>query len=80
MVATLKAKSQVTIPAGVVKEAGLKTGDMFDVVYENGNIVLTPIVYVTRKDAAALNFAQKMDKRYTRMLEGNFTQHSLIED
>lgn len=80
MVATLKAKSQVTIPACVVKEAGLKTGDTFDVIYENGSIILTPIVYVTRKNAAALNFAQEMDERYTRMLEGNFTQHDLIED
>ena len=41
MVATLKAKSQVTIPACIVEEAGLKVGDAFDVVYQNGNKVLT---------------------------------------
>ena len=41
MVATLKAKSQVAIPACVVEEAGLKIGDAFDVVYQNGNKVLT---------------------------------------
>lgn len=80
MVVTLKSKSQVTIPASVVKEAGLKTGDVFDVAYQNGSIVLTPMVYVTRKEADALNFAEKMDKRYKKMLEGNFVQHDLTED
>ena len=79
MVATLKAKSQVTIPACIVEEAGLKVGDAFDVVYQNGNIVLTPIVYVTREDAASLKFAKEMDARYERMLDGNFVQHGLIE-
>ena len=51
MVATLKAKSQVTIPASVVKQAGLKTGDAFDVKYQSGNIVLKPMVLVAREEA-----------------------------
>ena len=64
MVATLKAKSQVTIPASVVKQAGLKTGDAFDVKYQNGSIVLTPVVYVTREEADELAYAREMDRRY----------------
>ena len=80
MIATLKAKSQVTIPASIVKEAGLQTGDAFDATYKNGSIVLTSMVYIAREDAAALGFAQKMDARYESMLEGNFVQHDLIEE
>ncbi len=79
MVATLKAKSQVTIPANVVREAGLRTGDAFDVVYRDGSIVLTPVVYVSRKDAEALGFAQDMDARYERMLQGDHIRHDLVE-
>ena len=79
MVAILKSKSQLTIPACVVKEAGFKPGDAFDVAYQNGSIILTPMVYVTREDARALNFANEMDARYERMLDGNFVHHDLIE-
>lgn len=44
MLAELKDKAQVTIPKAVVDELGLKRGDMFEVVVEEGNIVLVPVV------------------------------------
>ena len=44
MLAELKDKSQVTIPKTIVKELGLERGDMFDVVIEEGNVVLVPVV------------------------------------
>ena len=69
MVATLKAKSQVTIPASVVKQAGLKTGDAFDVKYENGNIVLTPMVYVTRKEADSIANTQNWNASFDCVYE-----------
>ena len=75
MVATLKAKSQLTIPASVVKQAGLKTGDTFDVRYQDGNIVLTPMVYVTLEEANEMRYAKEMDKRYEEMLDGNYVSH-----
>ena len=61
MIATLKAKSQVTIPSSIVKQAGLAVGDAFDIVYKGGNIVLIPMAYVTRKDADALSLSKEMD-------------------
>ena len=63
----------------VIKQAGLKTGDAFDVKYQNGNIVLTPMVYVTRKEADELAYAREMDRRYEEMLAGNYVAHDLIE-
>lgn len=80
MVATLKAKSQVTIPARIVREAGLQTGDAFDISYKEGSIILTPMVYISRKDAETLKFAQEMDECYEKMCQGNFVQHDLIEE
>lgn len=69
MVATLKAKSQVTIPASVIKQAGLKTGDAFDVKYQNGNIVLTPMVYVTRDEAEGFANPQNLTASYDESFE-----------
>ena len=79
MIASLKSKSQVTIPACVLKEAGLKVGDSFDVTYKDGNIVLTPMVFVSRKEAEVLSFANKMDETYERMLDGDYVSHDLVE-
>ena len=44
MVVELKAKSQVTVPAPIVSSLGLNRGDLFDVVVENGRIILIPVV------------------------------------
>ena len=79
MVVELKAKSQVTIPASIIKQAQLKQGDSFDVTYSNGNIILKPVVFVSREDAAKLRFANEMDKRYDSVKAGNGQVHSLIE-
>jgi len=44
MLAELKERSQVTIPKSVVIELGLKTGDQFEVVTQQGEIRLVPVV------------------------------------
>lgn len=49
MLAELKAKSQVTIPSGVVSKLNLKKGDFFEVVIENGRVVLIPVVVYPRE-------------------------------
>ena len=43
MLAELKDKSQVTIPKPVIRELGLERGDMFDVVVDNGVVMLVPV-------------------------------------
>lgn len=44
MLTELKAKSQVTIPKRIVKEMGLKQGDLFEVINVDGEIHLVPVV------------------------------------
>lgn len=44
MLAELKDKSQVTIPKSVVRKLGLKRGDMFDVVVDDGVVMMVPVV------------------------------------
>lgn len=44
MIVELKARSQVTIPAPIVTSMNLKKGDLFDIVVENGELLLIPAV------------------------------------
>lgn len=43
MLVELKAKSQVTIPKNIVSSMELSQGDQFEVIEENGRIVLIPV-------------------------------------
>ena len=54
MLAELKDKSQVTIPKSVVNDLGLSRGDMFDVVVENGAVMLIPVVVYPKAKAEEL--------------------------
>lgn len=54
MLAELKDKSQVTIPKSVVNELGLSRGDMFDVVVDNGAVMLVPVVIYPKAKAEEL--------------------------
>ena len=44
MLVELKAKSQVTIPKDIVNSMELNQGDQFEVIEDNGKIVLVPVV------------------------------------
>lgn len=43
MLVELKAKSQVTIPKEIVQSMELNQGDQFEVIEDNGKIVLVPV-------------------------------------
>ncbi|WP_294793991.1 AbrB/MazE/SpoVT family DNA-binding domain-containing protein [uncultured Fenollaria sp.] len=43
MLVELKAKSQVTIPKEIVSLMNLNQGDKFEIIEENGRIVLIPL-------------------------------------
>lgn len=44
----VKSKFQITIPVSLREKAGIKIGDMLDVTFENGHIVLR-LVTIARK-------------------------------
>ena len=54
MLAELKDKSQVTIPKAVVNELGLQRGDMFDIVVDNGAVMMVPVVFYPKAKAEEL--------------------------
>lgn len=43
MLVELKAKSQVTIPKDIVNSMELNQGDQFEVIEEDGKIILVPV-------------------------------------
>jgi len=47
----LKSKSQVTIPASLIKKMKLKPGDKFDITEKEGKILLTPVIMVPKNQA-----------------------------
>ncbi len=47
-------KNQITIPADVLREAGLRPGDELKVVADNGHIVLEPALSLVERQREAL--------------------------
>ncbi len=52
MLAEIRGRSQITIPAEIVKSLGISEGDKFDVIEKDGGIFLCPVV-VYPKDKIA---------------------------
>ena len=44
MLAEIRGRSQITIPAEIIKKLGISEGDKFDVVERDGGIFLCPVV------------------------------------
>lgn len=48
MVTKLRERSQVTLPAEIVKKLDLKTGDNLEITLEEDKIVIKPVVVIDR--------------------------------
>ncbi|HHT35626.1 MAG: AbrB/MazE/SpoVT family DNA-binding domain-containing protein [Candidatus Wallacebacter cryptica] len=44
MIVELRDKSQITIPAKIIKNLGLSVGDRFEIIEKDGGIFLCPVV------------------------------------
>ena len=44
MLVEIRGRSQVTIPAEIIKKLGISEGDKFDVIEKDGGIFLCPVV------------------------------------
>lgn len=47
----VRAKNQITLPASIVSEAGVREDDELSASYVNGVITLVPRTHASRKDA-----------------------------
>ena len=55
MLAEVRTRSQITIPAKAAKEIGIKEGDKLEVVVKDGRILLIPVVVYPRKSVDKIN-------------------------
>lgn len=44
MLAEIRGRSQITIPAELIKKLGISEGDKFDIIEKDGGIFLCPVV------------------------------------
>ncbi len=44
MLAEIRGRSQITIPAEIIKKLGISEGDKFDIMEKDGGIFLCPVV------------------------------------
>ncbi len=44
MLAEIRGRSQITIPAEIIKKLGISEGDKFDVIEKDGGIFLCPVI------------------------------------
>lgn len=51
MIVELRQKSQVTIPADILKALNLKTGDKLEFTVQNGKIIVQPVVTIPKDQA-----------------------------
>jgi antitoxin MazE len=51
MIAEMRTRSQITLPASIVKQLDLKEGDKIELVVEDGKIIITPVITVPKDQA-----------------------------
>ncbi|WAM31361.1 AbrB/MazE/SpoVT family DNA-binding domain-containing protein [Caldicellulosiruptor naganoensis] len=51
VIVEIKKKSQVTIPAQILKKLNLRVGDLLQIEEKNGRIILTPVVTIPKEQA-----------------------------
>lgn len=54
MLAEMRGRSQITIPAEIVKKLGISEGDKFDITEKDGGIFLCPVVVYPKAEMAKI--------------------------
>ena len=54
MLAEIRGRSQITIPAEIVKKLGIAEGDKFEVIQKDGGIFLCPVVIYPKEKIAKI--------------------------
>ena len=49
MLAEIRGRSQITIPAEIIKKLGISEGDKFEVIEKDGGIFLCPVVVYSKE-------------------------------
>ncbi len=77
MLAELRSRSQITIPAEIIKKLGISEGDTFEITEKDGGIFLCPVVVYPKKKVEELaevirNYENNPDKKTFENVESMF--------
>lgn len=76
MLAELRSRSQITIPAEIIKHLCISEGDKFEVIEKDGGIFLCPVVVYPKEKMRAIAQLLKKAERETE----NQTEFETVED
>ena len=54
MLAEIRGRSQITIPAEIIKKLGISEGDKFEIMEKDGGIFLCPVVVYPKEKMAKI--------------------------
>lgn len=86
MLTEIRSRSQITIPAEIIKKLDLKQGDTLDVEIEGNQIILRPVIAIPKEQAYFWTEQwQSEEKQVQSDITNNNIQHAkskkeLIED
>ena len=70
MLAEIRGRSQITIPAELIKKLGISEGDKFDIMEKDGGIFLCPVVvYPKEKIAKIAKFIKESESDISKQKE-----------
>lgn len=79
MLAEIRGRSQITIPAEIVKSLGICEGDRFEVIEKDGGFILCPVAEIPNEvTLAAMAEVQELKKNPNKKTYGSFAE--LLED
>ena len=80
MIVELRKKSQITLPKEIVKQLCLNEGDNFEVIVENGCILLQPVAVYSKEYISKLEKEIKELKNKTLNNISFYNTEELIKD
>ena len=66
MLAEIRGRSQITIPAEIIKKLGIAEGDKFDIMEKDGGIFLCPVVVYPKDKIAKIAKTLKESENDTK--------------
>ena len=85
MLAEIRGRSQITIPAEIIKKLGISEGDKFEVMERDGGIFLCPVVVYPKEKIEKLaklvkESAAEVDSKTSESVEDMFADMGIDID
>ncbi len=80
MLAEIRGRSQITIPAEIIKKLGISEGDKFDITEKDGGIFLCPVVVYPKDKIAKIAKILKESESDTKKLTAFESVEDLFSD